>query len=184
MKKLSRRGSNIRLSVVRNSAGRFRAGRASAEVAGRRRWWSLHGGRGSRHAGQRLLVKNSWGKSWRDPSAPAGCFWMAYSSNTDPSSAPRIAGAYSWCRKESNNENLHHPPRPLLRRLRHRSLPCGYEAMPPPAATCATACSQGPAWSHWATPTPMGATCQAVCENSSLTVPWNVVKLTSATSCQ
>jgi hypothetical protein len=58
------------------------------------------------------------------------------------------------------------------------SLPC------PAPATCATACAQGDALGcAWAAPTPMGATCQAVCDNAAQTVTWDVKALTSATSC-
>ena len=63
--------------------------------------------------------------------------------------------------------------------------PVDTKPCPTPAPTCATACSQGTKLGcAWATPTPMGAICQAVCENAAQTVPWNVGKLTSATSCQ
>jgi hypothetical protein len=56
---------------------------------------------------------------------------------------------------------------------------------PTPAATCATACAQGAKLKClWATPTPMGASCETVCTNAAATVPWNVKALTSASTCQ
>ena len=48
---------------------------------------------GHDHAGQRFLVKNSWGEDWHDPSAPAGCFFMAYSWFTDPN----FGASDCWC---------------------------------------------------------------------------------------
>jgi C1A family cysteine protease len=35
-------------------------------------------------AGKRFLIKNSWGDDFHDPTAPIGCFWMAYSYFIDP----------------------------------------------------------------------------------------------------
>ena len=55
---------------------------------------------------------------------------------------------------------------------------------PAPAATCETACLHGHNLGcDWATPTPQGHTCQEVCANAALTVPWTVANLTAATSC-
>jgi hypothetical protein len=48
---------------------------------------------GHDHAGKRFLVKNSWGRDWHDPSAPAGCFWFAYSWFTDPN----FGASDCWC---------------------------------------------------------------------------------------
>lgn len=54
-----------------------------------------------------------------------------------------------------------------------------------PSGSCTTACANG---AHlgcvWATPTPQGAPCTTVCENAALTVPWDVVGLTKAASCE
>jgi hypothetical protein len=67
------------------------------------------------------------------------------------------------------------------------STPCPVDTKPcpTPAPTCVTACAQGAKLKCiWATPTPMGASCETVCTNAALTVPWNVKTLTAATSCQ
>lgn len=65
--------------------------------------------------------------------------------------------------------------------------PCPVDTKPcpnPPAATCATACAQGAKLKClWATPTPMGASCETVCQNSSLTVPWDVAGLSTTSTC-
>ncbi len=66
--------------------------------------------------------------------------------------------------------------------------PCQTSATPCPATvpTCATACANGASLRcEWATPTPMGSTCEAVCENAATVgVPWNVGKLSTMTGCQ
>jgi hypothetical protein len=65
--------------------------------------------------------------------------------------------------------------------------PCPVETKPcpTPAATCATACAQGAKLKClWATPTPMGASCETVCQNAAQSVPWDVKSLTGATVCQ
>jgi C1A family cysteine protease len=42
---------------------------------------------------RRLLVKNSWSNSWRDPSSPPGCFYMSYDYFTDP----EWGASDCWC---------------------------------------------------------------------------------------
>lgn len=64
---------------------------------------------------------------------------------------------------------------------------CPVDSKPCPVVTptCATACAKGEKLGcAWATPTPLGATCEEFCENAGITVPWDVAKLTSATSCK
>jgi hypothetical protein len=63
---------------------------------------------------------------------------------------------------------------------------CGTGPSPvPTTSTCATACARGSALSCiWATPTPMGASCEQVCSNADRIVPWNVACLTSASTCE
>jgi hypothetical protein len=63
---------------------------------------------------------------------------------------------------------------------------CGTGPTPvPTTSTCATACARGAALSCiWSTPTPMGASCEQVCENASRIVPWNVACLTTAAACE
>ena len=63
---------------------------------------------------------------------------------------------------------------------------CGTGPTPvPTTATCATACARGNALSCiWATPTPMGAPCEQVCENAARFAPWNVACLTVASTCE
>jgi len=54
----------------------------------------------------------------------------------------------------------------------------------PVIPSCATACAHGASLGcSWAQPTPKGATCVTVCTNAAATVPWDVVALTSATTC-
>jgi C1A family cysteine protease len=69
--------------------GTVQAPKSQADVAGGHCMCAV----GHDHAGQRFLVKNSWGASWRDPSAPAGCFWMAYSWFTHP----QFGASDCWC---------------------------------------------------------------------------------------
>jgi len=70
-------------------SGTVQAPKSQADVAGGHCMCVV----GHDHAGRRLLVKNSWGNSWRDPSAPPGCFWMAYSWFTDP----QFGASDCWC---------------------------------------------------------------------------------------
>jgi C1A family cysteine protease len=70
-------------------SGTVQAPKSQADVAGGHCMCVV----GHDHAGKRFLVKNSWGSSWRDPSAPEGCFWMAYSWFTDP----QFGASDCWC---------------------------------------------------------------------------------------
>jgi len=64
--------------------------------------------------------------------------------------------------------------------------PTSTSPCPAPQPTCATACANGAKFGcAYATPTPLGSTCETVCENAAdVGVPWNVGKLSTATGCQ
>jgi len=60
----------------------------------------------------------------------------------------------------------------------------GPEDAPPGPASCATACANQVKLGCVPAATPRGASCVQVCTNADATVPWDVVGLTSATSCR
>ena len=59
------------------------------------------------------------------------------------------------------------------------------DAAPAPAApSCATACARAAALGcDYASPSPKGVTCEAVCQNAQQFVPWNLACRTNITSC-
>jgi hypothetical protein len=63
--------------------------------------------------------------------------------------------------------------------------PVGTKPCPVVTPTCATACANGEKLGCiWATPTPLGASCVEFCGNAGMTIPWDVAKLSTATSCK